>query len=285
MAVGFSLIGVAEARAQLAGRCFDSSFGPWEPIEGTHTLPSDPPPPPGPEHETQLFPPRLLLDGRPFHRDRRWNRVEVPDGALPVPRPYRIWRLEADTLRVSLTDGFTGSRGRFVIEGERWTGTVEYAIDNGGVQRYDRDAALVEVDCTSEPPIPASADPPSPRAVPGDSGPPLELGEPLPEIYRVTLDPRFRAGGPVIGFVPAGVWDGADLVRVHFGPDDRISEIELIYPEGFSMDDLAEALIGEFGAGDPASSWLMWRNHSTRTFLRRSGRPDVVLLDTTLGRE
>lgn len=85
--------------------------------------------------------------------------------------------------------------------------------------------------------------------------------------------------------MPFGPWAGAERILIRQTPDGRIFEIQVGYPEGTDTESLAAALVDDFGPGDPEAPWLTWRNHSTRSLFQRSGRPRVVLLDTTLGRE
>ena len=276
----------AGADGQLANRCFDSDLGPWTPIDGTHQLAGEPA---GPPLEPRIalfysFPPRLLLADRPFERDDRWRRVEVPEGALPVPKHYRSWRLERDTLRIGLSDGFTGVRARLVAEASGWRGVLSTFSDQGGSQLYQRTIRLDEADCSSDPPVPASTDPRLPRAVPGGTGPALRLGRLLPTAYELEPDVRIGPGGWLRGFTPGGYWAGAERVAIRLGVDSLVSRIELRYPDGFDTRELAEGLTADFGPGWPDSPWPTWWNHSTRAFLQQGSLPRVVLIDTTLGR-
>ncbi len=284
VALALSAVLASDASAQLVDGCFDSTLGPWAPIEGTHTLDTEPREPPSAEYDTQLFPPRLLFDGRPIDRARGWNRLEVPEGALPVPRRYRSWRMDGDTLRLSLSDGFFGVRGQFVNEEAVWRGTLETVTDQGGAQRFRRDAVLRRVDCGSPPPVPASSDPLAPRTVPAAGGPPLSVGRPVPAAYAIDPDPRVGEGGWLTGFEPAGEWAAAERILLTLGADSLVARIEVRYAEGFETGELARRLVEEFGPGQPDAPWLSWSNHSTRAFFQESGDPRVVLVDTTLGR-
>lgn len=283
---GVLLSGASSGHAQLVGQCFDSTLGEWTPIPDTHFGPGEPAPPPRSELEARFhgFPPRLLFSGRPFERDSAWNRVEIPVGALPVPKPFRIWRVEADTLEISLSDGFTGVRARLTDAGGAWRGALELRTDAGGTQRYERTIALTRNDCASEPPVPASADDPLPREVPAAGGPALRLGEPLPAAYSYEPDSRMRDGGWLIGFEPSGFWSGADRILVSFGADARLAKVEIRYSRGFDTSRLAEGLVDGYGPGIPDAPWPSWWNSDTRVFLQRSGTPRVVLIDTTLTR-
>lgn len=283
-AIVLLLVVAPAGQAQLAGRCYDSSFEPWEPIEGTHTLDAEPPAPPSAEHDTRLFPPRLLFGVEPVQRAPDWNRVEIPEGALPLPRPFRSWRLEGDTLRIGLTDGFSGVRGWFVERDGGWQGSIETVTDHGGSQRFRRSAALEEAACDSPPPVPASADPPAPRSVLAIGGPPLEVGRRVPEPYGIDPDPRVGNGGWLMGFEPGGYWSGAERFLVFLDADAIVWRIEVRYPEGFDASQVARGLVQDFGTGVPDAPWLSWSNHSTRAFLQESGAPRAVLMDTTLGR-
>lgn len=281
MVVVFVPYGVS---AQLVDRCFDSQLEPWAPIEGTHTLDTEPRDPPSAEYDTQLFPPRLLFDGRPIDRAPEWRRIEIPEGALPVPRRYRSWKLDGDTLRLALTDGLSGVRGWFVEAAGVWQGTLETVTDHGGSQRFRRDARLVGADCGSPPPVPASSDPPAPRTVPAIDGPSLSVGRRVPDVYTLDPDPRVGAGGWLMGFEPAGDWGGAERILVTLGVDSLVARFEMRYAEGFDTGALARHLVAEFGPGRPDAPWLTWSNHSTRSFFQESGSPRVVFIDTTLGR-
>lgn len=282
-----ALVPWSPAHAQLAGECFDARLGQWSAIAGTHTLSGDPSPPPDQSRDSvyYAFPPRILLTDSVSSEDPNlWFRVEVPEGALPVPKSYQVWRREGDSVRIVLSDGFSSVRSVLVAEDDRWAGTLRTRSDNVGRQLYKRSIELRRVDCESAPPIAASAQVPAPRRVQGQSGGDLELGSPVPPGY--TLGPVSERSGfeAVEHFVPAGYWVGAMSVHVRRTTDGRIAQIYVRYPEEFDYSALQAGLVADFGPGRDGAPWLSWENRSTRSFLQTDNLGRVVLYDPRLGR-
>ena len=283
------VLGTAPASGQLSGRCFDATLGPWSPIEGTHTL--DGPPVPPPDQSSFLgyeFPPRVLLTALPLRRgSEEWRRVDVPEGALPVARPFRNWRATEDSLWISLSDRFTSTLSVLVRAPDRWAGILRNSSDNVGTQLYSRPIELQEADCQSPPPVPASGDTPAPRVVPSSSGPPIALAELLPDVYEVRLSQsRFSSAEWVVDPAPSGYWVGTDSVRVGRNRDGLVSEIDVRYPEGFDPTALRSGLLAEFGSGRAVTiggssvDRLSWQNGSTRaSLLIGGGLVRVLLID------
>lgn len=267
------------ALGQLSGRCFDATLGTWSRIEGTHRLAGDPAPPPDQSLDSLLyaFPPRLLLSDLPPRRGGEdWRRVEVPDGALPVPKPFQRWRVDGDSLQIFLGDGFTSASSTLRRDQGRWHGILRTRSDNMGTQLYSRPIELRETACASPPPALASADVPAPRMVPSSSGPPIVLAQPVPEVYAVQPLRRLEW---VVGPRLSGYWAGSDSVFVRRNRDGLVSQIDIRYPEGFDATALEDGLRAEFGSGRPDAPWLSWWNRSTRASLQAGGRVRVLLID------
>ena len=264
---------------QLASQCLDADLGPWQPIEGTHSAPGTPQGPPSETDDSLFyaFPPRIHLTealastGRPGV-----FRLDVPANALQVPKPYRSWRTSDGTLFIALGDGFTGVAAALTSMSAAWEGDLRMWSDNFGTQLYSRRLVLRPVECTSDPPIPASADLAAPRAVPSATGSALALGEPIPDGYEAR---SVRSQLWLVGFRPTGYWAGSDSVFVRTNRDGLISDIEVRYPTGFDAALLEAGLLSDYGPGRPDASRLVWWNRTTRARLWVDGRPSVLLVD------
>lgn len=279
LCVAWICFGAAPVSAvQLAGQCLDSELAPWRPIEGSHLGPGAPQGPPSETNDSLFyaFPPRLELTSVALPRGENWRQVRVPTNALQVPKPYRSWRTAGDTLVIALSDDFTGVIGSLTPTSDGWVGELRMRSDNLGSQLYSRGVVLRPVDCESEPPIPASADAPAPRAIPSAAGPALTLGEPVPEGYEAR---RVRAGFWLADFRTAGYWSGSDSVFVRTNPDGLVSDIVVRYPAGFDASILEAGLIREHGPGRPDPSVPTWWNRTTRAYLSLGQRPSVRLID------
>ena len=121
-------LATAPASGQLSGRCFDATLGPWSPIEGTHRQDGPPAPPPDPSGSlVYAFPPRVLLTALPPRSNRgseEWRRVDVPEGALPVPKPFQSWRAAEDSLWIFLNDGFANTLSALARAPDGWVGIL-----------------------------------------------------------------------------------------------------------------------------------------------------------------
>jgi hypothetical protein len=279
VAFGTVLLCSTSAAAQLSGSCFDATMGSWSPIVGTHS--GDRPPARAPDQSGDsmfyAFPPRILLSAdSPRGGGDGWSRVEVPQGALPVPKPFMGWRAEEDSLWVGMGDGFTSTSSALARGQDAWEGVLRTRSDNLGSQLYSRPITLRETDCESPPPVPASADAPAPRVVLSSAGPHIALGETVPDVYQ--LQP-VRSFEMVMGLVLDSYWVGSDSVLIHRNEDGLISEIDIRYPEGFDPSALRAGLLEEFGPGQPDAPWLSWWNRSTRSILQTGGRIRVLLID------
>jgi len=274
------LVLAAKADGQLVDRCFDAELGAWSPIEGTHVGDGDPvgPPSEGPDSVSYAFPPRVLLTGEAPVRDGRSRayRLDVPPGALEVPKPHRSWWLDGDTLSIRLADGLTGTDAALLRSNDGWVGSLRNRSDMLGTQLYARPIVLREADCDTDPPVPASSDAPAPRSVPAGTGPGLELARPVPPDYSTRPVRSFLL---VSGLEPAGVWAGSDSVFVRVNSDGLVSDIEIRYPEGFDPGPLGVELVEEFGSGRDDAPWLAWRNRTTRALLQVGRRARVLLTD------
>jgi hypothetical protein len=266
------------ASGQTQGVCFDADLGPWSPIEGTHTQTGEPAGPPSESLDSLFysFLPRVMLTGADFSSaPDDWFGVEVPAGALSVPKPFRSWRRAGDSLWIRLSDGFTGTNSAMARTGDGWVGILRASSDNGGVQLYQRSIELRPADCRSPPPALASDDVPAPHSIPSGSGGDLVLERPVPEEYRLVA---VRSMHQVVGIDPTGYWAGAETVLVRLNADDLVAEIHVGYPEGFDGATLRDGLLGDFGIGARGLSGPSWWNRSTRTFLSVEGRVAVQMI-------
>lgn len=275
-----TLLMASESAAQLANRCFDANLGEWSPIEGTHLADGPPagPPSESPDSMFYAFPPRVLLTDEPPPRMDGSDiyRLDVPPEALQVPKPFRWWSLQGDSLSVGLGDGFTSVTGVLRRSGHAWVGSLRNWSDNGGTQLYERRIELRRVDCASEPPVLASLDPPAPRSVPSTTGPPLQLGRPVPSDY---VTEPVRSMFVVRGLQAPAPWAGSDSIFVRLNSDGLISHIELRFPEGFDSEPLESELLATFGSGRVDAPWPAWWNRTTRSSLQVGGRVRVLLID------
>ena len=272
----------APSGAQLASACFDSALGPWTPIPGTHHLEGEPAPPPSATQDSIFyeFPPRILLTGTPVGRgDGGSYRIDVPKGALPSSKPFRSWRVVGDTLHMSLGDGFTIVQAALTRASDRWVGHVRMWSDNVGRQLYRRPISLLEMDCASEPPVPAAADPVAPRSIPSSNGPPLTLAETIPEGYVVQ---EVRSFQMIREFEPAGYWEGVDSVLVQVNRDGLVERIEMRYPRGFDTSTLEAGLRSDFGPGRSDAPWPTWGNRITRVYLQAGSFVRVLMIDPSM---
>ena len=220
---------VSEAEAQLANHCFDADLGGWSPIEGTHVGDGPPLDPPSESADSMFyaFPPRVLFtdEAPPRRGGPGVYRLDVPARALQVPKPFRWWTLQGDSLSIALGDGFTSVAAVLRRSKDRWVGLLRNRSDNVGRQLYERPIVLREADCDSEPPVLASSDVPAPRSVPSSTGPPLQLGRPIPSDYSTEPVRSFLV---VHGLEPAGHWAGSDSLLVQVNADGLISHIEVL---------------------------------------------------------
>lgn len=277
------VLGMPPMALAQSGACYDVALGPWSSIEGTASTPEQhrPPPDESPDSLSYLFPPRIRLTDEPARSGRQGSlSMVVPAGALPVPKSHLMWeRIDTDRIRVSAEDWTSGVRGWLTGSEDRWSGTLQSWSHQLGLERYDRPIRLDLVDCATPPPVPASADPPAPRAVPSASGPPLRLGEPVPEGYELRPVRSFEL---VANLDPGGYWAGADSVLVVRNEDERVKWIEVRYPQGFEGAALRGGLFGDFGQGVADRPWASWENRTTRGYLqlaRSEGRTRVILID------
>ena len=274
------LLMASEAEAQLANHCFDAELGGWSPIEGTHLGDGAPVGPPSESADSMFyaFPPRVLFtdEAPPRGGGRGVYRLDIPARALQVPKPFRWWTLQGDSLLVGLGDGFTSVAAVLRRSDDGWVGLLRNRSDNVGGQLYERPIVLRETDCDSEPPVLASSDAPAPRSVPSSTGPPLQLGRPMPSDYSTEPVRSFLV---VRGLEPAGHWAGSDSVLVQVNADGLISHIEVRYPEGFDSGPLEAELIAGFGPGRADSPWPAWWNRTTRSSLQVGSRVRVMLID------
>lgn len=271
--------GAAPDSRQLANQCLDAELGPWRPIDGTHLGPGAPRGPPSATEDSLFyaFPPRVhLTDSVASGGGAGLYRVDVPANALQVPKPYRSWRTSGDTLFMWFGDGFTSVNAALTPRSGAWEGDLRMRSDNLGTQLYMRRLGLRLVDCGSDPPIPASADPAAPRAVPSATGPALVLGEVIPHGYE-NMTVRWYAW--LVDFRPSGYWAGSDSVFVRTNHDGLISDIDVRYPVGFNTKRLEAGLLADFGPGRPDPSRLRWWNRTTRSSLGLGRRPSVSLID------
>lgn len=274
------LLLTSETAAQLSGRCFDADLGGWSPIAGTHLVDGPPVGPPSESADSMFyaFPPRVLFtDEAPSRMDRSGAyRLDIPEQALQVPKPFRWWTLQGDSLSVGLSDGFTSVTASLRRSNDGWEGLLRTRSDNMGTQRYERLIVLRGVDCDSEPPVLASSDAAAPRSVPSSTGPPLELARPVPSDYMTEPVRSFLL---VQGLEAAGPWAGSDSVLVRVNRDGLISRIELRYPQGFDAGPLEAELLAEYGPGRPDSSWPVWWNRTTRSSLQVGSRVRLRMID------
>lgn len=274
------LVLTSETEAQLAGRCFDADLGGWSAIEGTHLVDGPPvgPPNESPDSMSFAFPPRVLFtDEAPARMGgSEGYRLDVPSEALQVPKPFRWWTLQGDSLSVGLASRFTGVTAVLGPSQDGWEGRLRNWSDNRGTQLYERPIVLREVDCASEPPVLASSDAAAPRSVPSSNGPPLQLARPVPSDYMTEPVRSFLV---VQGLQAAGPWAGSDSVLVGVNNDGLIFHIELRYPEGFDAGPLQTELLAEFGPGRTDSPWPAWWNRTTRSSLQLGSRVRVLMID------
>lgn len=268
---------------ELVGSCFDTTLGEWEAVADSHSYDSPVPPPPEERSDSlyHSFPLRLqLTDLDPVVP---WgggsHRFVVPEGALPVPMPFLRWEVEDGRMTISASGNFTGTVAELERQGDAWAGPLRTWTDMFDYQLYERSVELREVDCTSPPPLAASADIPLLRELPLDGGPPLRLAERLPDAYVATTHP-IRSWEWIDGATPAGYWAGADSVFVNRTAEGLIERIEVRYPDDFDASAVWAGLVAELGAPLPGLS--SWMNRSTYVFIRRDYSPKVLLRDPRL---
>ena len=131
-----------KASAQAPRTCLDRvSVGAWSNASGYG---SSIQPPPTDASQYGGFPVHVELGADTVPEGQL---LIIPTTSLQSSIPYRSWRVFADTLVMTLTDGYVRSTVRVRKDTENWTGIMQYRTDNLGAQDYDRPITLKEVAC------------------------------------------------------------------------------------------------------------------------------------------
>lgn len=236
--------------------CYDVTLGPWTEMALDHeAIPSDPPP--ADDSLFYVIPPRVQLSNQPAFEGgsvgpsvplptdepTAWSAA-APPGALPVGRPYQAWSV-ADGGEISLMygDGMTGLAGELAPDGDNWRGPMEAFTDVGGITRWQRDVALLRVDCASPPPITDESVWLLPRSVELEGGLTLTLAE-RPSTDLPTYDRPGHAPG--VAGLTSGLFAGADSV-VMVLHRDRVAMIQMDFLPPATPDDLVTRITAAYG--------------------------------------
>lgn len=136
--------------------CWNVEWGEWRPLL--------------PEHDTLAYlpPPRIELssDSASMPLGGTFEQRPAP-GSLPTSHSATTWQpLAEDSLRLFWSNGFIGTVGRFVGQGDTLLGELETFTDVIPHQKRRADAMLLRVSCSAPPEVAASAQRPVVREVP-----------------------------------------------------------------------------------------------------------------------
>lgn len=280
--------------AELAG-CLDVTVGPWVVETYEDRLH------PRASHESYRIPPRIRFGG-PDDRRPSLTRIVVPEDD-PAASHVRFAgaELDGDSLRMHLTDGFTGVSATLGRSGDGWTGTARSESDVIPYQMNARPVAMSPVDCESPLPVPGDESAPLGRVVELEGGQAITLGEPLPEQLETVALPPFdwtwvlptriaemelttpRNGVGVVGRT-RGLFGATDSIQVHTDPDGLVYSVRLLYVDAGARETLEDRLRSQYGAPGTASGVPdvhIYRNPSTSLWLRpwSSSRAEILLSD------
>lgn len=282
--------------AELTG-CLDVTVGPWVVdtyVDRLHPRASE-------SHEWYRIPPRIRFGG-PDDRRPSLTRIVVPEDHPNASRVrYAGAEIDGDSLRMHLTDGFTGVRATLGRSGDGWTGTARSVSDAIPYQMSARPVAMSPVDCESPLPVPGDESAPLGRVVELEGGLAITLGEPLPEQLETVALPPFdwhwflptviaetelttpRNAVSVVGRT-RGLFGATDSIQVHTDPDGLVYSVRLLYVDPAALGTLEERLRSQYGAPGTASGVPdvhIYRNPSTSLWLRpwASTRTEILLSD------
>ena len=296
-AMGGSRLTAQDAPAELSG-CLDVTVGPWVVDTYVDRLhPRD-------RHEWHRIPPRIRFGG-PDDRRPSLTRIVVPEDDPDAPHiRFAGAELDGDSLRMHLTDGFTGVRATLGRSGDGWTGTARTVSDALPYQMSARPVAMSRVDCESPLPIPGDESHPLGRVVELEGGQAITLGEPLPEQLETATLPPFdwnwfwptvfaelelttpRNAVSVVGRT-RGFFGATDSIQVHTDPDGLVYSVRLLYVDPGTPETLEERLLGRYGAPGTASGVPgvhIYRSPTTSLWLRPSWAAQAEVLLSDRGR-
>lgn len=264
--------------------CFDVTAGAWSPIDATHVGGWPRPGPPDESGDSVLvsLPPRIRLDPAPAGAGLdSFHTISIPEDALQVPHSGHWWRSWSDSLELVFSDGYVGSVTRLAQDEDGWAGHAETFSDIMDLLRYERPVRLRSVKCESPPPVPASADRPLLRTIPLADSLRLVLGDSIPLTLETT---QRRTGALTVLAAPTAEFAGSDTVVVVPTAGGVIKRIELLYPEGSDLTDLAALLKSEYAGyhTSEAVRGVFWENRTTEVFLVLGPRPRLVMEDPRL---
>ena len=252
--------------------CYDVTEGEWTLDEATRDHPGDPIPYEwGADSAFFQIPPRIHLSGA---------RIIVPPGALPTPHQIRFTgaAMDAEVLRLHLTNGFFGVAATLDRSGDGWVGTAETVTDFSPHRVYTRPVQLSRVSCDSPPPISIDAMRPLARTVELEGGEVIRLTEPLSESLETA--PRPSGSLTVVGRT-RGLFGATDSIRVMVdGATGIVTGVQLAYLGEEDLEAIEARMRDVFGVPD-SDVWHRYCNRMTYLIVldREDGGVRITLQD------
>lgn len=251
----------SEGEAQI-GACYDSTLGPWEPVETEAEVQPMPLPTEMGDSLSYSFPPRIRVDSG--------GAFSIPEGALPTVHRTMTWFMSGRSMnfRLDWQNGYVGLVGQLEPADDGWAGYAQTISHRPGLQRYRQELRLQRVSCTSPPPVPASTDTPLPLEVSLADGRTISLG-PLP------ADSNFRDGqSTVSGIEVGGVYEGATDITI-WVESGIVVRIQVGFQDGGAKTAL-NRLAAAFGERD---AWVWsWSNRTGKIQGLEEDPTDILLI-------
>lgn len=262
--------------------CYDVRVGLWlavtdEPVDEPRL-----PPERASDSTAYVLPPRMRLTDRPLRMPTAegWLSAAAPEGALPTGHRYQGWRPSPEGgILLWFAAARSGVRARLDETEAGFEGLLRTFDAHEGAQLYQRNLALVRVDCASAPPVTSAALRPLPRAVRLASGVLFVLGDTAPD--GLEAGPRPSGAIGVRGRT-VGLFAGSDSIAYRVGANDgHVGVVQLIFPAPATGDTLIARITREFGPPDEntAVPGAWWHSRVTEvSVISESGGGFRVLL-------
>lgn len=231
-------------RGQLSGSCWHVQIADLrEPVPLEHAIP-----------------PLIQLDSAWLDISNGWRKLTEVPGSLPSVHRTSYWHEEGDTLELGWSTGFSGWLLSLPMGGDTLRGTAAELTDAGEGIRATATAARIS--CYGSVPERYRRRHLTAPAVMLQDGYTLKIGDGLD-----TARPAVQVGSDRVVAIltpPAGVFGGADSVRVRLGAERRIVAVHLQFPDTSVAARVVRHFEAHFGspeeAGALAGYGMLWND-------------------------